>query len=205
MQRCRCYYAWRTPRKSSPQLAPPQRSCAVRLEAGSAGDTAARREYLAQALSADPNDAAAHWQHGDVRLNGQWRSVEQLARDPARIRKMNDYRAQAAKAADTVYDHQKLAHYCGRVRLGEQEQFHFAHVLRLSPNSPEAIKKLGLVHVRGRYLTPAQVAAEERQQQLWKVTSEKWLPRLTALRQDAASDTATSRGSPGRGTQNPRP
>ena len=63
------------------------------LEAGSAGDTAARREYLAQALSADPNDAASHWQHGDVRLNGQWRSVEQLARDPARIRKVNDYRA----------------------------------------------------------------------------------------------------------------
>ncbi len=163
------------------------------LEAEAQGDADGRREYLSQALAVDPEDESAHWHLGDVRLGKRWAAAEQLSRDPVRIRKMDEYRALFAKAADTVYDQQKLAQFCGRAGFVEQEQFHFGRLLRLAPNSPSAMKKLGVVFVRGRYLTPEQVAAQDKQSRQWKATNEKWLPRLGALRQDAASNDASRR------------
>lgn len=160
------------------------------LEAEAQGDADGRREYLRQALVADPDNANAHWQLGEVRVGKSWTSAEKLSTDPVRQRKLDDYHAQLAKSGDKVFDHQKLAQFCAKAGLTEQEQLHLAQILRLSPKSPAAMKKLGVTFVRGRYLTPAQVEADQEMQRLYKATKEQWIPRLVGLKQDADSGDA---------------
>ena len=130
------------------------------LAAEAAGQPERRAEYLRQALAADPDNAPAHWQSGEVRLGSRWLPVDQAASTVAD--KLDEYRQRQEKAHDTAYDHFKLANYCAGVGLKTQEREELQNVLRVTPGSPEAARRLGLVMDHGHLIPIAQAESLKR-------------------------------------------
>jgi hypothetical protein len=163
------------------------------LEAEAAGDRDARGEYLQRALAADPDYAPAHWQMGEVRQDDKWVGIDTLSRDPARKRRMDEYRRKLDMAANTLDGQLMLARYCQRAGLREQELSHYANVFELDPNWIEARKNLNLVDHRGTLMLPSQAAALAAEEQLRDATINQWVPRLVALRKDIIGGQSAAR------------
>ena len=155
------------------------------LENELAGNNPCREALLRQALSDSPKDAPAHWQFGQVRMQGKWQSpaeVEQTARQDKRLAQYGRLR-DAAKM--TVIDQAALARWCRKNRLGDQQQVQWQIVLQLQPGNAEAMAALGMRPYRGMMLTPAQIEQLKAQQQkVWKVT-EHWRPLVAQWRKAA--------------------
>jgi Pretoxin HINT domain len=155
------------------------------LAAEAAGQPERRADYLRQAVAAEPDNATARWQSGEVRQGNRWLPVDQA------VRTMNDnldeYRQRQGNAHDTTYDHFKLANYCASAGLKKQEREELQNVLRLTPRSPEAARRLGLVAENGRLIPIAQAEAGKRERAAHARAAldvDAWRPRLAPLCKD---------------------
>ena len=79
------------------------------LLAEAEGDAKRRTDYLKNALEADPDCAVAHWQSGEVRLAGNWRSFHDAATETVSSGTVRKYREMRDSAALTVHDQVTLA------------------------------------------------------------------------------------------------
>ena len=61
------------------------------LQAELAGDDGQRGELLKQAVAANPDDAAARWQSGHVQIDGQWRTVAEIAEESVGNKRRAEY------------------------------------------------------------------------------------------------------------------
>jgi hypothetical protein len=155
------------------------------LAAESAGQPERRADYLRQAVAAEPDNAAARWQSGEVRLVNRWLPVGLAVRTTND--NLDEYRQRQGNAHDTAYDHFKLANYCAGAGLKKQEREELQHVLRLTPRSPEAARRLGLVTENGKLIPTAQAEAGKRERAARARAAldvDAWRPRLAPLCKD---------------------
>jgi hypothetical protein len=81
-------------------------------------------------------------------------------------------------------DHWELGLWCERKGLEEEARSQFSEVIRLDPSRDAAWERLGYSRVDGRWLTEAQVAAAEAQEEANRV----WGPRLSGLHDQLHDD-----------------
>jgi hypothetical protein len=55
----------------------------------------------------------------------------------------------------------KMADWCGRHKLREQEQFHLAEAIRLNPDHESARRRLGYIRLEGRWIKPEEHQREQ--------------------------------------------
>lgn len=130
------------------------------------GKIADREASLAPALEQIPNDARTRWQAGYLRFSDQWRKYDEPITDPVLQRNLDQYRVLRSQAEDTVNGQAKLAEWCRRHNLLEQERCHLSRVLLLDPNHAEARNRLGWRRVGDRWFQEREIAE-------WRVRSKQ--------------------------------
>ena len=158
-----------------------------------AGDVKLRAALLDEAVSLDPENAAAHWQRGEVLLDGKWLSIaaaeEKLSTSPDLV----EYRARRDQLTMTPADHAALARWCQQKGLTAQARLHDTFAYQLNPNDVALQKRLGLQRFRGALLTRAQIDIVLAQEKLQAEALKSWKSRLTELKRQLTSKDAAVR------------
>ncbi len=152
------------------------------LEAEAQGKSDERRALLAQARQLDPNLAVAHWQSGDVKLDGKWVAFDAPSQDPQRLAKLEEYRQRRDQAQNTADDQRQLARWCEKVGLSLEAQTHWRAVLALDRSSVEARSKLGLVYYHKQLMPGSEVEAFDADLKKQQEDYLKWKDRFIKLR-----------------------
>ncbi len=163
------------------------------LDAEAAGDAAARAKLLAEARESDPDFAPAHWHNGELKFDGQWRTLAQIQNLVENHPRWSNYRKLRDSLGKTPEDHLELAEYCRENRLAEEGRFHFANVLLADPQNEVAREFLSLEPYQGGLFTKEQVAQREQQAKDEKATLARFRPQFVALCRDATSRDASRR------------
>lgn len=158
------------------------------LEAELANDNAARNSVLTARLSSDPNDAAARWHSGQVRVGQEWVPYDKVADHGERWKEMYQYRQERAKKQNNVKDQLFLADGSREHKLFDEEQAHLHQVVALDPQHSEAHSRLGDVQVEGYWMSRESVADSvrsadrlKRGQQQYGTAAERVVRRLRQL------------------------
>ena len=165
------------------------------------GDLNARKELLAAALEAAPNDAAVRWQNGFVKLGAKWVKAEDVYRVAPGKAALEDYRDLRKKSTPTLESQLKLADFCKSRGLKEQERAHLSAVVELDPDHAAARQRLGHQQVDGSWqskeeIEAARVAAKKTAEAMRKHRGE-----LLGLRQGLERGTLTQAAAVERLTQ----
>jgi len=160
------------------------------LQAEADDDLKSRDEYLAQAVAADPDYAPAHWQMGEVLIDGKWRAVDSAAAISSMSAKFREYQQRRSRVRPQADDLIKLANWCEQAGLAEQAKLHWQAALQLPTTHAqrrELAGKLDLVRFRKQWM-PAATAEKIKQndKQVDKMMRE-WKPVLTRWRNDLES------------------
>lgn len=144
-----------------------------------------RRSELESLLQRDPDFASARWQAGFVRSGKEWVSFEAAKLSGTDVEKLNEYRRVRGFADETPASQLKLADWCLKHGLRDQERAHLLRVVALTPDGDLApiLLRLGCRRINGLWVT----RDELRQWQAWQHATEsslkEWGPRLTRLAQ----------------------
>ena len=143
-----------------------------------------RARHLALALAADPANATARGLEGLVADHGRWRPASDLAAatrsDEALNAALAEYNArrEALPRPETAGADWVLALWCEAKGLTPEAIAHFTAVSRLAPGRVDAWQKLGCRRYRGRWMSDAQVRAEEAEDQARREADRRWRERL---------------------------
>lgn len=144
-------------------------------------DANQRAMLINAALNEDPNSADARWARGDVRIRGQWHSLEEAATAAAERSNLQKYQERRRTAENTVRGHTALAEYCIHNHLPAQERAHWTAVVSLAPNHQRARQRLGHVNVDGAWIDKHQFDKQQKLERSTVAYLEKHSSRLTAL------------------------
>ena len=126
---------------------------------------AERLEHLARAVLCDPTNTVARGLLGMVAYGGSWKHPEEVAvsarSDEALQRNLAEYDARREGMPETADAHWTLGLWCEQNGLQPEATAHFTSVTRLDPNRADAWARLGCRKVGSRWLSEAQVAAEQ--------------------------------------------
>lgn len=121
-----------------------------------------RFRMLDAAQQRDPSLPELHWARGEVRVNGQWQSLEAAAAIASEREDLKQYEAERSRADETVEGHERIAQYCHKHHLAKQERAHWTAILALAPNHTEARQRLGQVNVDGVWIDSRQLEEQKK-------------------------------------------
>jgi hypothetical protein len=163
------------------------------LDAEQAGDAAQRATLLEQAIKADPEHAAARWHSGQVKFDGEWRSLAEIELFVSKEQRYVDYRDYRDSLDGTPEDHEELARYCRAKGLEREARYHWANVLLAIPDHAEAKKALKLVNYRDGLYVKDDVVELEAQARQSAQRLKRELPRMTQLCREVTRGTDEQR------------
>jgi tetratricopeptide (TPR) repeat protein len=154
---------------------------------------AERLKHLAQALSSDPANPIARGLLGMVAYRGRWLHPEEVAAgagsDEALLARLAEYNGRREGMPETADAHWKLGLWCEQQGLAPEAIAHFTAVTRLDPGRADAWSRLGCRKVGGRWLSEAQIAAEQAEAWAQKEADGRWGRRLRQWWKDWLADT----------------
>ena len=151
------------------------------LDAEQVGDAAQRATLLEQAINADPEYAEARWQSGQVKFDGDWRSLAEIELLVSKEQRYVEYRDYRDSLEGTPEDHEELARYCRAKGLEREARYHWANVLIAIPDHAEAKRALKLVNYRDGLYVKEDVEELEAQARQAAQRLKRELPRMTKL------------------------
>lgn len=140
-----------------------------------------RQNLLGQALLLAPDQPAAHWHNGEIRLGNQWLPATGRIETENQQRLREAYEQQRAAAADTVDGQLALANWCVKHHLAEQESAHLNRVLQLVPDHPVARQRLQFERVGNNWVRRQDLWQGLRQTQQMAAATAKWQKKLDEL------------------------
>jgi pretoxin HINT domain-containing protein len=122
-----------------------------------AGDAAAHKELLQQAVALDPDYPPARWHLGEIRWADAWLPAAEAIAKAADSELTAQYQAKREEAAGNAALELKLAQWCVKNGMPDRARLHFWGVLK-NPKASEAqltdaAKALDLVSIGGMILT----------------------------------------------------
>lgn len=178
-------------RPDYPQHAP--RLVEQALAAGLAGNDDERTALLKRAADADADFAPARWQQGQVKFDGQWRTLEEVGKHVAADRRWKEYESLRAAAGATPADHLRLAQWCLRNGLDVEERYHWSNVLLANPGHEQARQRLGMQPYQGGLFTKEQVAVDKERRAQAERDVDRFQPKFIGWCRSAASDLKVNR------------
>lgn len=116
-------------------------------------DAGDRGTLLNGVLQRDPDFAPAHWAKGEVWHKERWVDYEAVPQDAKGNAAWNAYREFRRHSDASASTQQKLADYCRKNKLAEQERGHLRAVIVADRDNMTAHKRLGEVNVDGEWLS----------------------------------------------------
>ena len=150
------------------------------------GLEAERLKHLALAVLCNPAHTTARGLLGLVAYRDQWQPPDLVAAkvqaDEVLAASLAEYNARRAKTPDTADAHWELALWCEGRGLKAEAVAHLTAVTRLDPSRTAAWKRLGCQKHHGRWMTPAQIAAEIAESEAQRLASRHWQSQLERWR-----------------------
>ena len=172
--------AWETSNAAPPTEA--QRLVAAAAQAEIAGDTVRHLTLLNDALQIDPENQAARWQLGQLEVDGNWLTAEELQRRAAADPLQTEYRELRSAAGANVADQLALARWCRKKQLTEEAELHWSAVLLFDRNNSDALKALDRRWKDGRLVSRKETDEEKQQRQATKDAATYWAPIIAKWR-----------------------
>lgn len=146
------------------------------------GLAAERMRHLAIAVLTDPKNATARGLLGLVSYGGRWKRPEEVTdkikADAELSARLAEYNGRREGMPETAQAHWELGLWCEENGLVPEALAHYSAVTRLAPNAAKAWEKLGCRLYQGRWVTDAQIAAEQAEAEREKEAEARWRPRL---------------------------
>ena len=159
------------------------------------GAPSERRALLNEAMARDADSPLARWLSGYVQVDGKWVNYEQATQSTDQAAAHEEYLRLRGAGTQTRDDHIKLANWCSRAGLPEQERAHLVAAIELAGGAaePALMARLGLDLSGGQWISrddrrDAERAAREQQRAF-----DAWRPRLERIARGLASPRQQSR------------
>jgi len=156
-----------------------------------------REKLLKSALAASPDYAPARWHTGHVQVDGRWLTIIESQERARSDECLAQYVLKRASAAETAAAQLDLSRWCRKSGLDEQERFHLGRVLKLpdatAEQQNEAMRKLGVRRVDGRFLTEEENERREEHEQFVQRSLNQWRPHLERIELCLTGDDETAR------------
>ena len=156
------------------------------LETELQGPSATRQSLLTEAVEVDGNFAPARWQLGFVRLNNQWRSIDDVP--GSADGKYAAYREKRAGLSDFKEDQRALARWCTDHGMCDVARLHWTKVIEQDPKDSEALAALGMIYHNGLPMTKEQVVQTMERYKARQAAIKRFTPEILKL-EHAASTT----------------
>jgi hypothetical protein len=150
-------------------------------EAGRAkadGQPALAYSLLHQVVRIAPENSLARWQLGQVKVDGEWLSVEESQRRAEADPRQAKYREHKAAAGESPQGQLALGRWCRGNKLEDEAQFHWSSVLSVDPINKEALRAFGMRWHDGELKTVAQIHDAKKESGETKQASRKWAGRV---------------------------
>ena len=141
---------------------------------------------LHQVVRIAPENPLARWQLGQVKVHGEWLSVEEAQRRAANDPRQGKYRERKDAISESPQDQMALARWCGKNELGEEARVHWSSVLAADPNNKLALRALNMRWHDGQLLSPSQLkearketSGAKRSYRQWETAVTKWMRALS--------------------------
>jgi len=159
------------------------------------GNVTDRARLLQTALDQQENHAPARWHSGYVRHGKKWVRFDEIAKSTSDHERLKEYRSLRDSFPKTAKGQLKLANWCRKHRLADQERAHLTAVLELAPDKDHSaiLARLHLIPVAGLWLTrdelrKVQAAARQSARAL-----KQWKPKIESIRKGLISGRAKQR------------
>lgn len=163
------------------------------LEAELAGDAAERARLLDAAIQEDTGLDKARWQNGQLKLDGKWLSIADVARTNAENARLTQYHRRREMLIDSAESQRDLARWCSRYHLADEAAVHWQAVLGFLPDDAEAIRALKLKEYDGRLLNPRELTAAKAQAAREREAARHWQPQILRWRDAIVTGSDTER------------
>ncbi len=130
-----------------------ERLISAAASAETSGDHARAQSLLRDAIKADPDSQLAHWQLGQVQIDGKWVAADEAQRQAAADPLQLEYRQRRATTGANLQQQLTLARWCRDAKLNDESQLHWAVVLSLDPTNKEALKAVDMMWKNGRLVS----------------------------------------------------
>ncbi|MBI5758084.1 MAG: hypothetical protein HZA46_06165 [Planctomycetales bacterium] len=143
-----------------------------------------RRRDLQSPLEAAPDHRPIRWQAGYVNLRKQWQEFEEVKDAAADNNRLVEYRWRRAASQPTYSDQVKLARWCQKQQLFDQERAHLVTALRKSTptdSRDQVYERLGYRRVGRDWVSPEDISEVHRTVREQQAGFDKWLSRVKPL------------------------
>lgn len=123
-----------------------------------------------------------NWYSGKLLYGDNWLTPSEVKSMAGKDQRLSDYRKLRAAMQDTGREHQRLARWCEREKLGELAKVHWLHVLRFDSNHKKALDALDLVWHRGILMDRDEQARFAIQEEIERDRAEDFRPQVIKLR-----------------------
>jgi hypothetical protein len=159
------------------------RLIATAIQAEIGGDIPQAIASMQNAVRTNPGNQLARWRSGQLRVDGQWTTVEEAQRRASGDPRQAQYRQLCMAASETADDQLALAKWCRKYRLNDEARFHWANVLKADPNDKDALRALDLRWYRGKLLSVPEIARlknspSAREREHYEASLTKWRKAL---------------------------
>jgi len=171
--------------KESPAEAKARQDVKAALKAEAAGDNDQRTKLLDGALRVAPAVAEANWHLARVRVGQEWMTLADAEQRASRDPQLAEYRRLREEAGDNPKLLRGLARWCLKNGWTGTGRLHYAQLLARKDvedeTISEAITRMDLHNVGGKWMTGEDVKAHEERARAIDVALRKWRPRLKKL------------------------
>ncbi len=148
--------------------------------AKSDGQSAVAYALLHQAVRIAPDNSLARWQLGQVKVGGEWLTVEESQRRAEADPRQTKYQEQKETLGDSPEGQLALARWCRGNKLDEEARFHWSSVLSVDPNNREALRASQLRWKDGELKTVSQIREAKTESSEAKQATRRWATRIAA-------------------------
>ncbi len=140
------------------------------------------RVLLQNAIKADPDDRLAHWQLGQMQVDGKWIAADEVQRRAAADPLQTEYQQRRMATGRGFQQQLALARWCRDNKLNDESQLHWAVVLSLDPTNKEALKAVDMMWKNGRLVSRTEKPEQKQHAQDAKNAAKHWEPIIAKWR-----------------------
>lgn len=142
------------------------------------GQSALAYALLHHVVQIEPDNALAHWQLGQVRIDGAWVSAEEAQRRAEADPRQEKYRDRKEAAGDSPQGQLSLARWCRGNKLDDEALVHWTSVLSVDPKNREALHATGLRWRDGELKSVSQVREARQDAVETKQANRRWATKV---------------------------
>ncbi len=139
-------------------------------------------------LNTAGNERLARWYAGEIMVDNQWLTLEQIQQQTANDKHLASYRNLREQATDRLADHERLARWCKKHDLEDLANMHWLHVLRFDQRHRAALSELELIWHQGKLLTLDEAERSRQREREWLKQKKTWRATAIRLRRELEQD-----------------